>query len=88
MINRLEPNLSVAVFAWQSTHGQVAPEPISTSSVSIKKKEELPAQPAPSKADEGRIQDHLGLKPRSNAQLQKQLRQRLQWLPICCRRFR
>src|SRR5271169_1874020 len=39
--------IGVAVFAWRSTHGQVATEPISTSSVSIKKKEEPPARPAP-----------------------------------------
>jgi hypothetical protein len=48
--------IGVAAFAWQSTHGQTAPEPISTSSVSIKQKEP-PAQPAPynvaAKADAG-----------------------------------
>src|SRR5450432_143067 len=38
-----------AAFAWPSPHGQAAPEPISTSSVSIEKKEP-PAQPAPSNA--------------------------------------
>ena len=42
--------IGVAAFAWQSTHGQAAPEPISTSSVSIEKRE-LPAQPAPYNAD-------------------------------------
>ncbi|MGB9115886.1 hypothetical protein [Bradyrhizobium sp.] len=42
--------IGVAAFAWQSTHGQAAPEPISTSSVSIKKKEP-PAQPAPYDTD-------------------------------------
>lgn len=39
--------IGVAAFAWPSPDGQAAPEPISTSSVSIEKKE-LPAQPAPS----------------------------------------
>src|SRR5713101_6054339 len=38
--------IGVAAFAWPSPHGQAAPEPISTSSVSIEKKEP-PAQPAP-----------------------------------------
>jgi hypothetical protein len=42
--------IGVAAFAWQSTRGQAAPEPISTSSVSIKQKEP-PAQPAPYKTD-------------------------------------
>ena len=42
--------IGVAAFAWQSTHGQAAPEPISTSSVSIKEKEP-PAQPAPYNTD-------------------------------------
>jgi hypothetical protein len=42
--------IGVAAFAWQSNHGQAAPEPISTSSVSIEKRE-LPAQPAPYNAD-------------------------------------
>jgi hypothetical protein len=42
--------IGVAAFAWQSSHGQAAPEPISTSSVPIVKKE-LAAQPAPSIAD-------------------------------------
>src|SRR5450631_4135029 len=41
--------IGVAAFAWPSPHGQAAPEPISTSSVSIEKKER-PAQPAPSNA--------------------------------------
>ena len=41
--------IGVAALAWPSPHGQAAPEPISTSSVSIEKKE-LPAQPAPSNA--------------------------------------
>ena len=41
--------IGVAAFAWPSPDGQAAPEPISTSSVSIEKKE-LPAQPAPSNA--------------------------------------
>jgi hypothetical protein len=41
--------IGVAAFAWPSPQGQAAPEPISTSSVSIEKKE-LPAQPAPSSA--------------------------------------
>jgi len=38
-----------AAFAWPSPHGQAAPEPISTSSVTIEKNER-PAQPAPSNA--------------------------------------
>jgi hypothetical protein len=42
--------IGVAAFAWQSTHGQAAPEPVSTSSVSIEKRE-LPAPPGPSNAD-------------------------------------
>jgi hypothetical protein len=42
--------IGVAAFAWPSYHGQAAPEHISTSSVSMEKKD-LPAQPAPSKAD-------------------------------------
>jgi hypothetical protein len=41
--------IGVVAFAWPSPHGQAAPEPISTSSVSIEKKEP-PAQPAPSNA--------------------------------------
>ena len=41
--------IGVAAFAWPSPDGQAAPEPISTSSVSIEKKE-LAAQPAPSNA--------------------------------------
>src|SRR5450432_2671018 len=35
--------IGVAAFAWPSPHGQAAPEPISTSSVSIEKKEPPPA---------------------------------------------
>src|SRR6266700_4792163 len=42
--------IGVAAFAWRSPYGQAAPEPISTSSVSIQKKK-LPAQPALSNAD-------------------------------------
>jgi hypothetical protein len=38
--------IGVAAFAWQSTHGQAAPEPVSTSSESIEKREPS-AQPAP-----------------------------------------
>src|SRR6266478_3550124 len=41
--------IGVAAFAWPSPDGQAAPEPISTSSVSIENKE-LAAQPAPSNA--------------------------------------
>jgi hypothetical protein len=41
--------IGVAALAWPSPHGQAAPEPMSTSSVSIEKKEP-PAQPAPSNA--------------------------------------
>jgi hypothetical protein len=40
----------VAAFGWQSTHGQAPPDPISTSSVSIRKKE-APAEPAPYNAE-------------------------------------
>jgi hypothetical protein len=43
--------IGVAVLAWQSSHGQVAPEPISTSSVPIKKKQELPTRPSPHDSD-------------------------------------
>ena len=39
--------IGVAAFAWQSTHGQAEPEPMSTSSVSIKEK----AQPTPYNTD-------------------------------------
>jgi hypothetical protein len=42
--------IGVAVFAWQSSHGQIAPEPAATSSVSIKK-EEAPIRPSPNKLD-------------------------------------
>jgi hypothetical protein len=42
--------IGVAAFAWLSPHGQAAREPISTSSVSIEKKE-LPAQPTRSNPD-------------------------------------
>src|SRR3981189_849171 len=44
--------IGAAALAWPSPHGQAAPEPISTSSVSIEKKE-LPVQPAPSKSPSG-----------------------------------
>jgi hypothetical protein len=40
-----------AVLAWQSSLGQVAPEPISTSSVPIKKNEEPAKRPAPLGSD-------------------------------------
>ncbi len=42
--------IGVAAFAWQSTHGQAAPEPVSTSSASVEKRE-LAAPPAPHNAD-------------------------------------
>jgi len=56
--------IGVAAFAWPSPHGQAAPEPISTSSVSIEKKE-LPAQPAPSNAGAAAKTD-AGLPQRSS----------------------
>jgi DNA repair exonuclease SbcCD ATPase subunit len=49
--------IGIAVLAWQSTAGQMAPELNSTSS--IKKKEELPAQPAPGKADVAAMTDAI-----------------------------
>ena len=76
--------IGVAAFAWPSPDGQAAPEPISTSSVSIEKKE-LAAQPAPSNAGVRPRRmfrnNQIRRRPRSNAQLQK-LRQPLPWLPI------
>jgi hypothetical protein len=59
--------IGVAAFAWPSPHGQAAPEPISTSSVSIEKKE-LAAQPAPSNADVAATMD-AGL-PQPSSQVQ------------------
>ena len=59
--------IGVAAFAWPSPHGKAAPEPISTSSVSIKKKE-LPAQPAPSNADVAAKTDAGLPQPSSQAQ--------------------
>src|SRR5216684_933890 len=56
--------IGVAAFAWPSPHGQAAPEPTSTSSVSIEKKE-LPAQPAPSNAGVAATTD-AGLLQRSS----------------------
>lgn len=43
--------VGVGVLAWQSSHGQVSPDPVSTSSVSIKKSEALPARPVPHDSD-------------------------------------
>ena len=43
--------IGVAVLAWQSSGGQVAPEPLSTSSVPIAKKEELRVQPVSHNSD-------------------------------------
>jgi septal ring factor EnvC (AmiA/AmiB activator) len=57
-------SIGVAAFAWPSPHSQAAPEPISTSLVSIEKKE-LPARPAPSKAD-GPAKTDAGLPQRSS----------------------
>jgi len=59
--------VGAAAFAWQSTHGQVAPEPISTSSASIEKKE-LPAQPAPHNADVAAMAEARLPQPSSQAQ--------------------
>jgi hypothetical protein len=56
--------IGVAAFAWPSPHGQAAPEPISTSSASIEKKEP-PAQPAPSNAGAAAKTD-AGLPQRSS----------------------
>jgi hypothetical protein len=43
--------IGVAVFAWRASHREVASDLISTSSVSVKKKDELPTPPAPHKSD-------------------------------------
>jgi hypothetical protein len=43
--------IGIAIAAWQSSRGQVAPDPISTSSISIKKKEELSTRPASTNSD-------------------------------------
>jgi hypothetical protein len=43
--------ICVAVFAWRASHREVASDLISTSSVSIKKKEELPTPPSPHKSE-------------------------------------
>lgn len=59
--------IGVAAFAWWSTHGQVAPEPISTSSVSTEKKE-LPPQPIPYDADVAAGKDAGLQQPSSQAQ--------------------
>jgi cytoskeletal protein RodZ len=59
--------IGVAAFAWQSTRGQAAPEPISTSSVSIEKKE-MPAQPARYNADVAAKTDAGLPQPSSQAQ--------------------
>jgi hypothetical protein len=58
---------AVAALGWQSTHGQAAPDPISTSSVSIQKKE-LPGQPAPYNADVAAKTDAGLPQPSSQAQ--------------------
>jgi hypothetical protein len=63
--------IGVAAFAWKSTHGQAAPEPISTSSVSIEKKER-PAQPAPYNADVAAKTDAGLPQPSSQAQTSPQ----------------
>ena len=59
--------IGVAAFAWQSTHGQAAPEPISTSSVSVEKKQ-LPAQPAAYNAEKAAKIDAGLPQPPSQAQ--------------------
>ncbi len=56
--------IGVAAFAWPPPHGQAAPEPISTSSVSIEKNEP-PAQPARSNAGVAATTD-AGLLQRSS----------------------
>jgi hypothetical protein len=43
--------IGVAVLVQQSSRGQVSPDPVSTSSVSIRKSEELPARAAPHDSD-------------------------------------
>ena len=43
--------VGIAIAAWQSSRGQVAPDPISTSSTSVKKKEELSPRPASTNSD-------------------------------------
>src|ERR1700736_3260519 len=59
--------IGVAAFAWPSNHSQATPEPISTSSVSIEKKE-VPAQPTPSNADVAAKTDEGLPQPSSRAQ--------------------
>jgi hypothetical protein len=59
--------IGVAAFAWQSTHGQAAPEPISTSSVSVERKQQ-PAQPVAHNAEKAAKIDAGLPQPPSQAQ--------------------
>ncbi len=43
--------IGITIAAWQSSRGQVAPDPISTSSISVKKKEELSTRPVSTNSD-------------------------------------
>jgi len=61
--------IGVAVLAWQSTHGEVAPEPISTSSVPIKKTQELPTRPSPHDTDLAAKTNAGPLEPQAQATL-------------------
>jgi hypothetical protein len=59
--------IGVATFAWPSPHGRAAPEPISTSSVPIEKKE-TPAQSVSYNADVAAKTDAGRPQPSSQAQ--------------------
>jgi hypothetical protein len=59
--------IGVAAFAWQSTHGQAVSEPISTSSVSVERKQQ-PAQPAAHNAEKAAKIDAGLPQPPSQAQ--------------------
>jgi hypothetical protein len=63
--------IGVAVLARQSSHGQVSPDPVSTSSVSIKKSEEMPARPAPHDSDLAVKTNSAAAEPRAEAPLQR-----------------
>jgi len=60
--------IGVAVLVQQSSRGQVSPDPVSTSSVSIRKSEELPARPAPHDSD---LAVRTNSEPRAEASLQR-----------------
>ncbi len=62
--------IGVAVFAWQSTHGQGAPDPISTSSVTVERTRP-PAQPAVHDAEKMAKTDPILPEPPSHAAVQR-----------------